>query len=136
MGQENKWKPPEDRMYTIFDRPIEKAIAKIPAATRLYPDVYAWKIADAVVSALDAYEQKAQALRHMTTVGNKYTTDAEKEALARAVQRRKDEAKLKKIEEILARSSEVCDTYSEEDVISCGWKSDLLEIRSVMNDDS
>lgn len=136
MGQENKWKPPEDRMYTIFDRPIEKAIAKIPAATRLYPDVYAWKIADAVVSALDAYEQKAQALRHMTTVGNKYTTEVEKEALARAVQRRKDEAKLKKIEEILARSSEVCDTYSEDDVISCGWKSDLLEIRSVMNDDS
>lgn len=136
MGQENKWKPPEDRMYTIFDRPIEKAIAKIPAATRLYPDVYAWKIADAVVSALDAYEEKAAALRYKTTAGNKYLTDIEKEALARAVKRRKDEAKFKQIEEILARSSEVCDTYSEGDVISCGWKSDLLEIKAVMEDDS
>jgi len=43
---------PEEREPHPLDMVIERAIAKIPAATRLYPDVYAWKITDAVLKEL------------------------------------------------------------------------------------
>lgn len=39
---------PEGRDVEELDRIIEEAINEIPMATRLYPDVYAWRIAEAV----------------------------------------------------------------------------------------
>ena len=36
------------RPRKVLDDVIEKAISKLPAQTRLYPEVYAWKITEAV----------------------------------------------------------------------------------------
>ena len=43
---------PGDRARHPLDTVIEAAIAEIPAATRLYPDVFAWKVTDAVLAAI------------------------------------------------------------------------------------
>lgn len=39
---------PEGRDVEELDRIIEEAIEKLPMAARLYPDVYAWRISEAV----------------------------------------------------------------------------------------
>jgi hypothetical protein len=48
---------PDGRQVEPLDRVIEKVINKIPAATRLYPDVYSWKVAEAVKKYYAAQEK-------------------------------------------------------------------------------
>lgn len=43
---------PEGREVEPLDLIIAQVIESIPAATRLYPDIYAWKITDAVTQIL------------------------------------------------------------------------------------
>lgn len=43
---------PEDRERLPLDLVIERVIAKIPASTRLYPDIYSWKVTDAILKEL------------------------------------------------------------------------------------
>jgi len=49
---------PEDVEPHGLDRVISKAIEKLPAELRLYPDIYAWKIREAVLEAIAKDEQK------------------------------------------------------------------------------
>jgi len=44
---------PEGRDVHPMDLVIQKAIEELPAATRLYPDVFAWSVTDAVVKYLE-----------------------------------------------------------------------------------
>jgi len=43
---------PEDRNVLPLDELIEAIITSLPAETRLYPDVYSWKITDAILNEL------------------------------------------------------------------------------------
>ena len=43
---------PEKREPHPLDAVIEKAFEKLPAHTRLYPDIYSWKLTDAVLEAV------------------------------------------------------------------------------------
>jgi hypothetical protein len=47
---------PEGREARPLDSVVEEAIASLPAATRLYPEIYSWMIVDAVTAALKAEE--------------------------------------------------------------------------------
>lgn len=49
---------PENRPSHALDGVIRRAIEKIPMETRLYPDVYAWSVADAVVAAISEAADK------------------------------------------------------------------------------
>lgn len=44
---------PEIRPRRVLDDLIEDAIGRLPSATRLYPEVYAWRVSEAIVAALD-----------------------------------------------------------------------------------
>ena len=41
---------PADRERHPLDAVIEKAIDKVAASTRLYPDVYSWQVTDAILA--------------------------------------------------------------------------------------
>jgi len=43
---------PEDVVLHELDAVIAAAIEKLPAETRLYPDIYAWKVREAVLEAI------------------------------------------------------------------------------------
>jgi hypothetical protein len=43
---------PEAREPHTLDRVIREAIEKLPMEVRLYPDVYAWHVTDAVLAAI------------------------------------------------------------------------------------
>lgn len=49
---------PENRPSHALDSIIRRAIEKMPMETRLYPDVYAWSVADAVVAAISKAADK------------------------------------------------------------------------------
>jgi hypothetical protein len=44
---------PESRERHPLDDVIRQAIEKMPMETRLYPDVYAWSVTDAVLEAIN-----------------------------------------------------------------------------------
>lgn len=43
---------PADRLPHPLDEVVEAAIEKLPMEVRLYPDVFAWKVTDAVLRSL------------------------------------------------------------------------------------
>lgn len=43
---------PVGRSAFPLDRVVEEAIEKLPMETRLYPDVYSWRVTDAVTAAI------------------------------------------------------------------------------------
>lgn len=51
-------RPPEREPH-VLDAVVEAAIESLPAATRLYPDVYSWQVVDAVLAALDSQSSKS-----------------------------------------------------------------------------
>lgn len=48
LNRNDRLGPPVERTPDELDRVIEGVIEALPAANRLYPDLYAWVIADAV----------------------------------------------------------------------------------------
>lgn len=42
----------ESRDRLVLDDVIEKTIGKLPAAARLYPEVYAWRVSEAIIDYL------------------------------------------------------------------------------------
>lgn len=49
---------PAGRAVERLDNVIESAIQALPYATRLYPEVYAWRITEAVLAALASGEDQ------------------------------------------------------------------------------
>lgn len=49
---------PAGRNAFPLDRVVEEAIEKLPMETRLYPDVYSWRVTDAVVGAISKAADK------------------------------------------------------------------------------
>lgn len=43
---------PSGRNVTLLDGVVEEAIEALPMEVRLYPDVYSWRVTDAVVAAI------------------------------------------------------------------------------------
>lgn len=43
---------PNSRTSHYLDDVVSKAVDAVPAATRLYPDIYAWSVVDAVLNAI------------------------------------------------------------------------------------
>lgn len=51
---------PENREPHVLDGIIEKVIEDLPAQARLYPDIYSWKVTDAVMAALKESDEQQQ----------------------------------------------------------------------------
>lgn len=67
---------PVDREADALDTVIRRAIEKLPMETRLYPDVYAWQVTDAVKRALREEEGQptVKELFEPTPMGGELTT--------------------------------------------------------------
>lgn len=56
-GDDYFYGAPDDRLRLELDDEIEDLISSLPPATRIYPEVYAWKITEIVKSYYKHYER-------------------------------------------------------------------------------